>query len=57
MTAKLAETYASRTGMTLLSIDEHRELLTDAGYADVQVVEERDKGWVCGVGRRPKASS
>ena len=57
MTAKLAETYASRTGMTLLSIDEHRELLTDAGYSDVQVIEERGKGWVCGVGRRPKANS
>ncbi len=57
MAAKLAEKYASRTAMTLLSIDEHRELLTDAGYSDVQVIEERGKGWVCGVGRRPKANS
>jgi len=51
--SKLAEKYAFRTGMTVLSIDEHRELLVNAGYADVQVAEERDKGWICGVGRKP----
>ena len=55
--AKLAEKYASRTGMTLLSVDEHRELFTNAGYSDVQVIEERDKGWICGIGRKPIASS
>ena len=53
MAAKLAEKYASRTGMTLLSVDEHRELFTNAGYSNVQVIEERDKGWICGIGRRP----
>jgi ubiquinone/menaquinone biosynthesis C-methylase UbiE len=57
MAARLAEKYASRTGMTLLSIDEHRELLANAGYSDVQVIEEREKGWVGGVGGRPKANS
>jgi ubiquinone/menaquinone biosynthesis C-methylase UbiE len=55
--AKLAEKYASRTGMTLLSVDEHRELCTDAGYSDVQVIEERDKGWICGIGRKPIVNS
>jgi len=50
--AKLAEKYASRTGMTLLSVDEHRGLFAKAGYTDVQVIEERDKGWICGVGRK-----
>jgi ubiquinone/menaquinone biosynthesis C-methylase UbiE/uncharacterized membrane protein YphA (DoxX/SURF4 family) len=39
--AKFAEKYASRTGMTLLSVEEHRELCTNAGYSDVQVIEER----------------
>lgn len=53
MAAKLAEKFASRTGMTLLSVNEHRELCTNAGYSDVQVVEERDKGWICGAGRKP----
>ena len=57
MAAKLAEKYASRTGMTLLSVNEHRELYTNAGYSDVQVIEERDKGWICGIGRKPIANS
>ena len=55
--AKLAEKYALRTGMTLLSVDEHRELFTNAGYSDVQVIEERGKGWICAIGRKPIASS
>ena len=50
--AKLAEQFASRTGMKLLSVDEHRELFANAGYSDVQITEERDKGWICGVGRK-----
>jgi ubiquinone/menaquinone biosynthesis C-methylase UbiE len=55
--AKLAEKYASRTGMKLLSADEHRELFTNAGYSNVQVIEERDKGWICGLGKKPTANS
>jgi ubiquinone/menaquinone biosynthesis C-methylase UbiE len=55
MTSRLAEKYASRTGMTLLSAKEHRELFADTGYSDVQVIEKRDKGWICGIGRKPSA--
>ena len=51
--AKMAETHASRIGMTLLDVDEHRELLVTAGYSEVQVIEERDKGWICATGRKP----
>ena len=54
--AKLAEKYASRTGMLLLSVDEHRGLFVNAGYSDVQVFEERGKGWICGVGKKPDAT-
>jgi len=57
MAAKLAEKYASRRGMTLLSVDEHRELLANASYSNVQAVEERGKGWICGIGRKPIANS
>jgi len=35
-----------------LTADEHRELLTAAGYSDVQIIEERKKGWICAIGRR-----
>lgn len=50
--SKLAEKYASRTGMTLLSVDEHRELFTTAGFSSVKVIEERHKGWICAKGRK-----
>jgi hypothetical protein len=49
---KLCEKYASRTGLTLLDVDEHRELFTRAGYSDVQVIVESEKGWICGAGRK-----
>jgi ubiquinone/menaquinone biosynthesis C-methylase UbiE len=55
--AKFTEKYASRTGMTLLSVDEHREHFANAAYSNVQVIEERDKGWICGIGRKPMANS
>lgn len=51
--AKLAEKHAWRTGMTLLNIDEHRALFADAGLWDIQIFEQRDKGWICGIGRKP----
>jgi ubiquinone/menaquinone biosynthesis C-methylase UbiE len=56
-TSRLAEKYASRTGMILLSVEEHRALCTNAGYTDVQVYEEREKGWICAIGRKPKRDS
>lgn len=53
MAAKLAEKYSALTSMTLLSVEEHRELFTNAGYSNVEVFEERRKGWICGIGRKP----
>jgi hypothetical protein len=53
MTSKLAEKYAGRTRMTILSAEEHRELFANAGYSDVQVIEKREKTWICVVGRKP----
>ena len=35
-----------------LTVDEHRELLSKAGFSDVRVFEEYDKGWLCVTGRR-----
>lgn len=62
----IAETYrgrrndwAYRPTMTLLlraaylTPEEHKQLLVQAGYEDVQVFEERAEGWVCCVGTRP----
>ena len=36
-----------------LTPDQHRQLLVDAGFADVRVVEERSKGWIAATGARP----
>lgn len=38
---------------THLSAAEQRELFSAAGYTDVELFEERDKGWICGVGTKP----
>ena len=43
--------------MTLLSAEEHRQLLAETGYTDVQVFEERVKGWICAIGRKQKAAA
>lgn len=52
-TAKLAEKYLPISGMALLSVDEHRDLFANAGYADVRVIAEESKGWISCVGRKP----
>ena len=37
---------------TYLTAEEHRRLLADAGYRDVDVVVEKSRGWICATGRR-----
>ncbi|HVW10770.1 MAG TPA: class I SAM-dependent methyltransferase [Bryobacteraceae bacterium] len=51
-TAKAVERYSEKTGMALLSADEHREYFAEAGYADIQVITEPRKGWICCAGRK-----
>jgi SAM-dependent methyltransferase len=42
----------SLLGARLRSLEEHREVLSAAGFTDVKVLEKRDRGWMCAVGRR-----
>jgi hypothetical protein len=35
-----------------LTPEEHRRLLSNAGYRDVQVFEEKARGWICAVGSK-----
>lgn len=51
--AKMAERYASQSGLALLDVEEHRALFANAHYEEVQTIEEYDKGWICGIGRKP----
>jgi ubiquinone/menaquinone biosynthesis C-methylase UbiE len=54
--SKAAEKYSEKTGMALLTIEEHRGHLTDAGYADIHVTTDPGKGWICCIGRKPAVS-
>ena len=54
--SKLLEKRADRTGLLMLSVDEHRQLLEAAGYSDVQVHTQPAKGWICAIGRKPAGS-
>ena len=38
--------------MNLLTPEEHRELFNNAGFSNVQIFEELDKGWICAVGKK-----
>lgn len=54
--SKMFETHGAQLGATMLSPDQHRELLASAGFSDVQVMEERAKGWICALGKKPLAN-
>jgi hypothetical protein len=54
--SKAAERYSEKTGMALLSVDEHLELLTNAGYSDIRVNTDPGRGWICCIGSKPPAS-
>jgi ubiquinone/menaquinone biosynthesis C-methylase UbiE len=36
-----------------LGVDDHRQLFSTAGYTDIQIFEERRKGWICVTGKKP----
>jgi ubiquinone/menaquinone biosynthesis C-methylase UbiE len=36
-----------------LSVEEHAALLAKAGFTDVLIVEDRPRGWLCAIARRP----
>ncbi len=55
-TARLCEKHSPQSGMTLLTLDEHRSLLETAGFRNVEVYNESNKGWVCCTGRKPAPS-
>lgn len=50
--AALAEKHLPKAGMKLMTADQHRELLEQAGLSDVQVFTQPDKGWICVIGKK-----
>lgn len=51
--ARLAEKHGALSSMTLLTPDEHRQLLVDAGFANVQVFTDPGKAWICCTADKP----
>ncbi len=50
--ARAAAKHAPKYGMTLLSPDEHRQLLASAGLGEIGVFTWPEKGWICARGRK-----
>lgn len=51
--ARYAGRIAKLTTMAILDIDQHRAMLTDAGFTDVRIDEELRRGWICALGTKP----
>ena len=39
--------------LPFLSVGEHAELFSKAGYSNLEMFEEFDKGWICVIGKKP----
>ena len=51
--AKYAERLSRYTTMAVLTVDQHRQFFTEAGFDDIRLTEDEAKGWICIVGRKP----
>jgi SAM-dependent methyltransferase len=51
--ARYADRLAEHSGMHVWNVEQHRELFTKAGFADVRVDEKPDSVWICVVGAKP----
>ena len=40
---------------SMLTIEEHRERLVEAGYVGAEVFVQQGRGWICATGRKPGA--
>jgi ubiquinone/menaquinone biosynthesis C-methylase UbiE len=52
--AKPVGRFAEDLGMTILTPNEHKELLAGAGFENIQVFTERLKNWICVLGQKPQ---
>ncbi len=50
--SRLCEKAAPITGMKMLTLDEHRDLLASVGFADVRIDALAAKGWITSQGRK-----
>jgi ubiquinone/menaquinone biosynthesis C-methylase UbiE len=45
--------FVQLANLAYLRINELGELISQAGYSEVHMFEEYDRGWICGIGRKP----
>jgi ubiquinone/menaquinone biosynthesis C-methylase UbiE len=51
--AKYADRLAHWTTMAILDVGQHKAMFVDAGFAEVSVDEDTERGWICVVGTKP----
>ena len=51
--ARYAERLSNAIGIARLTLDQHRDMLTTADFADVQIIEDEPRGWICVLGTKP----
>jgi SAM-dependent methyltransferase len=50
---KRNQKYAELIEIAFPSVNELREIFMRAGYSEVQMFEENNRSWMCGIGRKP----
>lgn len=50
--SRWTEKQAPQTGIAMLTPDEHRDLFTNAGFVDIHLDIDAEKGWICVTGRK-----
>ena len=51
--SRLVETFAPKTGLKMLTPDEHRDLLAAAGFTTIQIDTIPNKGWIFALAQKP----
>jgi ubiquinone/menaquinone biosynthesis C-methylase UbiE len=51
--ARYVDRLSKWTTMAILDVDQHKALFSNAGFRDVELVEEPSEGWICGIGTKP----
>lgn len=51
--ARYVDRLARWTTMAILDVKQHEALFADAGFTDVQVIEDAIRGWICALGAKP----
>lgn len=51
--ARLIEKYLPAVGLKLMTVDEHRSLLEENGFGEIEIAVVSDRGWICCKAAKP----